>query len=328
MSDRPLVVVLGASGLVGSALVRRLADRPVRLRLVARRPPALPGSYAADLTEPGAVARAVDGADVVINLLLYTGGEGTWRAAAEPMGERVNVGVVRDLVEALRARRGDPPVVLFAGSTSQAGPRGGGRLDGSEPDVPVTAYDRQKLAAERLLESATAEGVARAVTLRLPTVFGGKISPTAIDRGVVAAMACRALDGRPLTVWGDGSAERDLLHAGDAAEAFLAALDHAGALAGGHWLVGTGRGTSLIELFTTIARLAAEHTGRPPVPVLAVPPPGGLTAMDLTSVVADPAAFGARTGWRARTPLREALLATIATLTATPYRPPSEPLRR
>ncbi|MFI0424823.1 NAD-dependent epimerase/dehydratase family protein [Spongiactinospora sp. 9N601] len=329
MSDRPpLVVVLGASGLVGSALLERLADWPVRLRPVARRPPALPGAHAADLTEPGAVAEAVADADVVINLLLYTGKEGTWRAAAEPMGERVNVGVVRDLVAALRTRRGVPPVVLFAGSTSQAGPCGGGRLNGSEPDTPATAYDRQKLAAERLLEAATAEGVARAVTLRLPTVFGGRIAPTATDRGVVAAMARQALDGRPLTVWGDGSAERDLLHVGDAAEAFLAALDHAGALVGRHWLVGTGVGTSLMELFTTIAELAAERTGRPPVPVLAVPRPDGLTAMEVTSVVADPAAFHARTGWRARTTLREALRATIATLADTPYPPPGEPLSR
>lgn len=195
MSDRPLVVVLGASGFVGSALVAELVRRDVRLRLVARRPAVVPPGHAAeaevevrtaDLTVAGQVAEAIAGADAVINLLLYTGGGGTWRAAEdESPGERVNVGVVRDIVTAIRAERrdGPPPVVLFPGSTSQVGPRAEARIDGTEPDAPVTAYDRQKLAAERELKAATKEGLLRGVTLRLGTVFGGRVSPTATDRG-------------------------------------------------------------------------------------------------------------------------------------------------
>ncbi|GAA0825690.1 NAD-dependent epimerase/dehydratase family protein [Streptosporangium amethystogenes subsp. fukuiense] len=324
MSDRPLLVVLGASGFVGSALVAELVRRDVRLRLVARRPAVVGSGHpaeieirTADLTVEGQVAEAIAGADAVINLLLYTGGDGTWRAAEdESPGERVNVGVVRDIVSALRAERrdGPPPVVLFPGSTSQVGPRTEARVDGTEPDAPVTAYDRQKLAAERELKAATEEGLLRGITLRLGTVFGGRVSPTATDRGVVTTMARRALAGEPLTVWNDGKAERDLLYVEDVAGAFLAALDHADSLAGRHWLVGTGGGRSVHDIFTTIAETVAARTGAPAVPVVSVPAPPDATGMDFHSVVADPVAFHAVTGWQARVPFREALERTVSSL--------------
>lgn len=323
MSERPLVVVLGASGFVGSALVERLAGRDVRLRLVARRPTVVPAAgtakaevRTADLTGAGQVAQAIAGADVVVNLLLYTGG-GTWRAAEnEEQGDRVNVGVVRDIVSALRTERarGASPVVLFPGSTSQVGPRPEPRIDGTEPDAPVTAYDRQKLAAERALEAATAEGLLRGITLRLGTVFGGRMSPTAVDRGVVSTMARRALAGEPLTVWGDGKVERDLLYVEDVADAFLAALEHAGSLAGRHWPIGTGEGRGVHDIFTAVAEVVAARTGAPAVPVVSVPAPPDATGMDSCSVIADPAAFRAITGWRARVPFHEALDRTVSSL--------------
>ncbi|WP_234373188.1 NAD-dependent epimerase/dehydratase family protein [Streptomyces sp. H-KF8] len=65
---RPLVVVLGASGFIGSPLTRALAGRPVRLRLVARRATPVPDGALAetevrttDLAAPGAIAEAVEG---------------------------------------------------------------------------------------------------------------------------------------------------------------------------------------------------------------------------------------------------------------------------
>ncbi|NKE63831.1 NAD-dependent epimerase/dehydratase family protein, partial [Lentzea sp. PSKA42] len=252
---------------------------------------------------PRALAAAVAGADAVINLLLPDSG---WRGADDLAGERTTVGVVRELVRVLR-HSGPAPVVVFAGSTSQVGLAPRTPIDGTEHDHPVTAYDRQKLAAEQLLMAATADGALRGVSLRLPTVFG---PPSA--RGVVAAMTRLALAGEPLTVWADGAIERDLLYVDDVADAFVAALDHADRLAGGHWLLGTGRGVPLRELFGTIAEVVAEHTGRPAVPIVSVPRPAEAFATDAHSVVVDSSAFRAVTGWSPQVPLREALCRTLA----------------
>jgi nucleoside-diphosphate-sugar epimerase len=142
-------------------------------------------------------------------------------------------------------------------------------------------------------------------------------------------MINRAIAGDALTMWHDGTVRRDLLHVQDAAAALLAALDNLDALAGGHWLAGTGVGTPLGEAFRAIADIVARRTGTEPVPVISVPPPRPLSGTDLASAVVDPSAFGSRTGWAARVPLRDGLEWTVAAaLTAVRPAPPSRPLAR
>jgi nucleoside-diphosphate-sugar epimerase len=190
------------------------------------------------------------------------------------------------------------------------------RIDGTEPDDPVTEYDRQKLAAERAFTAATADGVLRGITLRLATLFGHSPMSHHADRGVVATMIRKALAGEPLTMWNDGTVARDLLYLDDAVDAFLAALDHPDALAGRHWLVGAGKAVSIAELFSEIAAAVAIHTGRSPVPVVSVPAPEHATAADFQSFDSDPSAFHRVTGWQAQLPLRAALLRTVSALDA------------
>lgn len=297
------VVVLGGSGFIGSAVVARFVAAGAVVRSVSRsgRPPvAGVEAVTADLTEPGRVAEVVADADVVLPLVLYTGG-GTYRVdgGEAEAAARVNVAVVRSVVEAAAGR-----MVVFAGSTSQVGSGARQRVDGTETDVPTTEYDRQKCEAERVvLESG-------GISLRLPTVYGP--TPLAVDRGVVTTMIRRALAGERLTVWGDGLMERDLVFVDDVANAFVEAVIHADRTAGRHWLLGTGRGVTVRELFETVSTSVSAHTGKPPVPVVSVPPPREATVMDVRSLVADPAAFTAASGWRATTPLHAGITATVA----------------
>jgi len=315
-TERPLFVVLGASGFIGSAVVGALAGRSCRIRAVSRRPaPPPPDGVAgydavqADLTDPAQLAASIAGADAVIHLLL---GDGGWRAAeTDPAAGRVNVGVMSDLINLLHVPAGPPPALLYAGTTAQAGPHPGRALDGTEPDRPETRYDQQKLDAENLLKAATHAGAVRGVSLRLPTVFGHGPVP---DRGVVAAMVRRALAGEDLTVWGAGSVTRDLVYLPDVAAAFLAALDHADALAGRHWLVGSGHSRTLAEIFGAVSETVAERTGRAPVPVISVDPPAHATASDAHGVTIDDSAFRSATGWRPRVPFRTALDETVRAL--------------
>ncbi|CAM5280070.1 UDP-glucose 4-epimerase [Streptomyces spiroverticillatus] len=319
----PVVTVLGASGFVGSAVLAAFARRPVLLRAVARRTSHVPATGAArtqvrtaDLTRAGQVADAVAGADVVIHLVTHSGG---WRAAeSDPASRAVNVGVMEMLCEALSDRRrdGPGPLVLYAGAASQIGLPPDRPVDGSEPDRPETAYDRHKLAAERLLKEATADSVMRGVSLRLPTVFG-HVGEHAPDRGVVAFMIRRALAGEPLTLWHDGTVARDLVHVDDIAEAFTAAADHPDELSGNHWLLGAGRGDPLGAVCRTVSRLVADRLGKPPVPVVSTAPPKDAPATDFRSVTIDSSPFRSVTGWRPRTPLHTALERTVAALAQT-----------
>ncbi|MDM4722184.1 NAD-dependent epimerase/dehydratase [Micromonospora sp. WMMA1363] len=319
--NRPLIVLLGATGFVGSAVLRGLAARDVRVRAVSRRAAPVPADaraevevHTADLTEPGRLAEAVAGADAVIHTIAYIAGSTTWRInEGDSAAERVNVGLVRDLVAVLRDddRTGPPLPVVFAGAASQVGPTDKEVLDGSEPDRPKGEYDRQKLAAERVLLDAHAEGLLRAVSIRLPTVFGYGPRSTARDKGVVSTMVRRALAGEPITMWHDGTVRRDLLYIEDVARALVAAVDHVDALAGRAWLLGSGRGLPLGEVFTTVADLVADRTGKPPVRVVSVPPPPHAEPGDFHSVTIDATAFQTVSGWRPQVPLTEALRRTV-----------------
>lgn len=314
-----LITVLGASGFIGSAVTRALAQQPIRLRAVARRQftPA-PGQaettvVVADLTDRAALADAVAGSDAVVYLLLSDGG---WRAAETEEAERVNVGVMRDLIDVIGSDNGTPPLVVYCGTVSQVGVPPREPFDGSEPDRPVTPYDRQKLTAEQILKKATVNGQVRGISLRLPTVFGETMAQGANhDRGVVSAMARRALDGQALTIWGDGTLRRDLVHVEDVAAAFTAALASPDSLVGGHWLVGTGRGDQLGEVFRLVAREVSEHTGQRPVDVTRVAAPSHAPEMDFRSVTIDSTPFRAITGWRPEISLSEGVRRTVAALT-------------
>ncbi|MGW1219875.1 NAD-dependent epimerase/dehydratase family protein [Streptomyces californicus] len=328
--DRPLIAVLGASGFIGSAISARLARLPVRLRTVGRGPlPPPVGAVAdvkpfrADLTRPGLIAESVAGADAVVYLLAHIAGPGGWRAQeGDTHAAEANLGLMRDLVAALRGahRPGPPPAVLFAGTVMQAGTVPDRRIDGTEQDRPVTPYPRQKLAAERLLLEATAEGLLRSVSLRLPTVYGHVDAAPAGggDKGVVATMIRRALRGEALPLWGEGTVRRDLLHVDDVAAAFTAALgsvDRGEELAGRHWVLGSGRGERLRDLFGAVALAVAEHTGRPPVALKQVEPPDYAEPIDFCDIEVDSRAFRSATGWQPRVGLADGLRRTTAALT-------------
>ncbi|ALL79840.1 oxidoreductase (plasmid) [Pseudonocardia sp. EC080610-09] len=314
------VVVLGATGFVGSAVLRLLAERAIRVRAVSRRPAVIPlGAVAdvevfpADLAEQGAMAEVLEGADAVIHTVAHISGSSTWRIGDDDaLAERVNVGLIRDLVSAAGSRQvAEPLNVVFAGAMSQIGAHDGDVVDGSEDDCPCDEYGRQKLAAERTLLSAVTDGLLRGTSLRLPTMYGYGPASSALDKGVVSTMVRRAVAGEPLTMWHDGTVRRDLTYVEDAAAALVAAAEQVPVLSGRRFVLGTGHSVPLGSVFRTVATLVAQRTGSPPVEVVAVPPPDYAEASDFRSITIDASAFRAATGWRPMVTLDEGLRRTV-----------------
>ncbi|MEH6819363.1 MAG: NAD(P)-dependent oxidoreductase [Dietzia psychralcaliphila] len=316
MCEPSTVAVLGAGGYVGGALARRLHGPGIRLRLVGRRPPTVGldltagevHRHAADVTDPRVVRDLVADADVVVVSVLYAP-HGSWRDAdADPAAaRRVNVGVVESVLAAVGSARDaalPPPVVVVPGTAS---------LDHSAHGE-FSRYERHKAEAEDLLMEATRRGGVRGISLRLPTVYGSAGPGGTVGRGVVAGILRTALDDRPLTIWGDGSAERDLVHIRDVADAVGRAVASPDGLAGRPWSIGTGEAVTLTRLFTLAAQYAAERLDRTPVPVEYVEPPDGATATDARSTVVDPGPFSEQTGWIASTRLEEGLRQTCGVL--------------
>ena len=95
------------------------------------------------------------------------------------------------------------------------------------------------------------------VVLALSNVCGPRQDPHG-EAGVVAIFIRAMLDGRPTTIYGDGSQTRDFVYVGDVADAFIRAMD-AGS---GVYNIGTGVETSVNELWKLCAS-AAAYDGDP-----------------------------------------------------------------
>lgn len=314
------VVVSGASGYIATSLVERLAGTAAKVVRLSRGPlPRAAGcsDLAGDYADPALWDKALPGADVVFHLAAQTS---FYAAAKDPDADfRANVLPMRALLEACR-RAGARPFIVFAGSSTQAGLPRRQPVDESHPDEPVTVYDLHKLLCEKLLEGYARQGLARGATLRLSNVYGPGPRSSAADRGILNAMIARALRGERLNVYGDGAPVRDYLYIDDMAAAFLAAGRGLPALDGRHFVMGSGRGVSLLDSFRLIAARVEAKTGRQ-VEVACVPEPQGLSPIESRRFVADASAFRSASGWTPSVSLEEGIDRTIESLAPAGARP-------
>ena len=128
------------------------------------------------------------------------------------------------------------------------------------PKDPESPYAISKLSAEYYLAYYGRLHGIEHVALRFGNVYGPRQDPHG-EAGVVAIFCNRILEGKPLTIFGDGLQTRDYVYVGDVARAvFLGAtheLPRAERVDARAFNVGTGIGTSVIDL----ARLLQQATG-------------------------------------------------------------------
>jgi UDP-glucose 4-epimerase len=136
------------------------------------------------------------------------------------------------------------------------------------------------------------------VSLGYANVYGPRQDPDG-EGGVVAIFTERMLRGERCTIFGDGSQRRDYVFVEDVTDACV----RAARIGGGVYLnIGTGRETSVRELFDILKRL----TGATRLPEFAAAGPG-----DVARSCLDPSAAKAHLGWEPWTPLEEGLRQTV-----------------
>jgi len=229
------VLVTGGCGYVGSVLVPRLlaADAVGRVvvldSLASGSPRTLLGTglpdadlefRRGDVREYGDVETAARGVDAVVHLAAITGADSTHDRRAET--HAVNADGTDNVVTA--AGKLGVDTVVLASSCNNYGRAAATELDETTEPAPLNPYAESKQRAEELLADASAAYGFDATALRMSTNHG--YAPGIRFNLVVNAFVFRALTGRPLTVYGDGSNWRPFIHVRDAARAFeRAALD-------------------------------------------------------------------------------------------------------
>ena len=225
------IVITGASGNVGSALLRRLAeDGGHDLVGVVRRPPEEVGPFAGvewasvDLStddDRDALAAAVAGADAVVHLAW--GFQPTHR---EDYLEALGVGGTRRVIEAVTAA-GVPHLVHMSSVGAYSPKRDDAPVDESWPTdgVPTSTYSRHKAAAERLLDLLEAAVPDVVVSRMRPGIVGQRDAGSALLRyglpAVVPATLLRHVALLPL----DRRLVVPMVHADDVADAVVRVLE-------------------------------------------------------------------------------------------------------
>jgi CDP-paratose 2-epimerase len=100
----------------------------------------------------------------------------------------------------------------------------------------------------------------KTVVFRMSCIYGPHQYGTE-DQGWVAHFLIRAIEGRPIMLYGDGKQVRDTLFVEDLVDAFLLAQQHMPSISGRAFNIGGGPANtvSLLELLDTIAELHGER---------------------------------------------------------------------
>ena len=188
----------------------------------------------------------------------------------------INVRGTLNLLDAVRLRR-EPVPVIFASTNKVYGDLGDFELDtlheryeprsflarrGVDESRPLdfhTPYGCSKGAADQyVLDYCRSFGIPT-VVFRMSCIYGQRQMGTE-DQGWVAHFLIRALEGRPITIYGDGKQVRDILDVSDAADAYIRALDNIGVVAGRAYNLGGGpdNAISLLQLLDEIRTLVGR----------------------------------------------------------------------
>jgi len=184
----------------------------------------------------------------------------------------------------------------------------GGALYG-EPDVvpcgedhplrPLSPYGTSKVAFEQYLGTFDRTFGLKFTVLRYANIYGARQDFAAEEGRVIAIFASRMIEGRPLTIDGDGNQSRDMLHVGDVATANLAALERGD---GATFHISTGIPVTVNDLFRKLS-LLIEYREPPRF--------GPARKGDVYRIALDNTRAKEQLGWEPRISLEEGLQLTV-----------------
>ncbi len=262
----PRAIITGGAGFIGSHVADRFLDEGYDVEIIddlsngkRANVPENAALHAMNVTSPEAAAVVRHGKfDVLVHLAAQID---VRRSVADPLFDATtNILGIVNVLEAVKAS-GRAIRVVFTST--------GGAIYGdfnTPPNVetcskePESPYAISKLASEYYLAYYGRLHGLEHVAVRFGNVYGPRQDPHG-EAGVVAIFCNRILEGKPLTIFGDGRQTRDYVFVGDVANAVWRGatfdLPPVGTVDTRSFNIGTGIGTSVVEL----ARLLQQAAG-------------------------------------------------------------------
>ncbi|PTQ07836.1 CDP-paratose 2-epimerase [Sphingomonas oleivorans] len=289
--DRRPVLVTGGAGFIGCNIADALAARghdvlvydalvrpgvEANLAWLRERHPRRIHAIIGDVRDELLLADAAAGAKAVFHMAAQVA---VTTSLIDPREDfEINVCGTINLLDALRTRNPGTPLI-FASTNKVYGDLADIPLalegDGYAPLDPAvrvhgisekqlldfhTPYGCSKGAADQyVLDHARSFGMPAAV-MRMSCIYGQRQMGTE-DQGWVAHFLIRALEGRPITLYGDGHQLRDILDVSNAVEAYLAAWERIDEVRGRAFNLGGGpeNAVSLVRLLAYVEALIGRE---------------------------------------------------------------------
>ncbi|MEW6153837.1 MAG: GDP-mannose 4,6-dehydratase [Actinomycetota bacterium] len=313
-------MVTGAGGFVGSHLVEWLLDQGARVRAFLRyTSEASLGNLAelgperraavecvfGDIRDPGAVAEAMEGQEVVFHLAALIAIPYSYAHPREVV--ETNVTGTLNVLEA--ARRHSPRRVVHLSTSEVYGTAQFVPITELHPQQGQSPYSASKIAADRVAESYHRCFGVPVVTVRPFNIFG----PRQSQRAVIPTIVSQALAGGPVRL-GALTPTRDFTFVTDTA-AGIGTAGHAAGVEGREVNLGSGREISVGDL----ARRAIERCGTG-AEVVSTEDRLRPARSEVNRLVADNSRAASLLGWGPTVPLDDGLDRTIEWVRAHPER--------
>lgn len=297
------ILVLGGCGFIGSHVAGQLLDKGHEVAIFAR-PNVDRRNIEAiasrlqfiggDFHNSADVRQAVRGADVVVHVV---GSTLPGTSLDNPVFDiQTNVASSVNLLSACVAAKVGKLVYISSGGTVYGIPRTE-RIREDHPLDPINPYGLSKLAVEKFCGVFHHQYGLDYTILRVSNPYGSR-QREGSGQGVIGAWMGRMRQGKPIELWGDGSAVRDYLAVEDAAAAIVLAAESPGCPKVMN--VGSGVGQSLAEVLALVEACAGRRAdvvrrdGR---------------RVDVPRNVLDVTLAAQALGWTAKVPLQDGLRA-------------------
>jgi nucleoside-diphosphate-sugar epimerase len=305
-------LVSGGAGFIGSHLVHTLLDLGAEVRVLdnfstgkrenltglAGKLEVLEG----DVRDRAVVEKALRGIDIVFHKAAFI-------SVPESMEKPqtcfdVNVTATVALFDAARAA--GVQRVVVASSAAVYGESDDLPLKETARTQSLSPYAASKRTNEIYAQMYTQAFGLDVVALRYFNVYGPRQHPDSMYAAAVPIFVRRLLDGKPVTIYGDGGQTRDLINIQDVVRANLIAAEHPHA-PGQAFNVCTGLETRLLDLLEVLFDLFPDVQE----PIFADPRPG-----DIYRSVGSADFIAQELGFRAEVTLEEGLKETVAWMQA------------
>jgi len=328
MNDEHYILITGGAGFIGTNLAHRLLNKGQRVLIFDNLSRAgvennlrwLLDTHGervrfqrGDVRDPWSLARAVAKASHIFHFAAQVAVTTSLENPIEDF--EINARGTLNLLEAIRCQSNPPSMILtstnkvygdLADVTLQAR---NGRYEPVEERLRAHGFGEDRslafhspygcskgAACQYVLDYSRTFGLRTAV-FRMSCIYGPHQFGNE-DQGWVAHFLIKAMQGHPITIYGDGRQVRDILFVDDLVNAFLLAHEHIREISGQAFNIGGGPANtiSLLELLDLIAELRGQ----------AVPADfAAWRAADQKYYVSDTRRFSAQTGWTSSVNVRD-----------------------